>query len=99
MAQSVTSFHGSTDSQNPHRNQCYCDLQVQNRTQTERCLGLLTSLCRLASKLQVHQGSVSQKIRWAVIKEDIQHLFLAYTHIRTDIDIQTHRHAQRHTQT
>lgn len=60
--------------------------KFQNRRQTERCLGLLTSLCRLASELQVHQGSVSQKIRWAVIEEDIQHLLLAYT----DIDTQTH---------
>lgn len=73
--------------------------KFQNWTQTERCLGLLTSLCKLASKLQVQQGRVSQKIRWAVIEEGIQHLLLAYTHIRTDIDIQAHRHIQRHTQT
>lgn len=38
-AQSVPSFHGSTDSQNPHRNQCYCDLQIPEPTQTEKMPG------------------------------------------------------------
>lgn len=71
--------------------------KFQNRRQTERCLGLLTSLCRLASELQVHQGSVSRKIRWAVIEEDIQHLLLAYTHIRTDTDTQRDTRRHRHT--
>lgn len=69
--------------------------KFQNQRRQKRCLGLLTSLCRLASELQVQQGNVSQKIRWAAIEEDSQHLLLAYTHIYTVI----HTHREKHTET